>query len=64
MSSNKVNNSIWDLSTQSLRIMATYSDIGNSALGTPTILTSSPLTARRLSRGHLLVGDNPDCQLR
>lgn len=55
---------VWDLSTRSLRVMATYSDIGNFILGTPTIRTSSPLTARRLSRGHLLVGDNQDCQLR
>ena len=29
-------NPVWDLSTWPLRIMATYSDIGNSALGTPT----------------------------
>ena len=52
---------VWDLSTQSLRIMAAYSDIGNSALGTPTIRTGSPQTARRLSRSRLLVGDNQDC---
>lgn len=55
---------VWNLSTRLLRIMATYSDIGNFALGTPTTLTGSPLTARRLYRGHSLVGDNPDCQLR
>lgn len=41
--------------------MATYSDIGNFIFGTPTTLTSSPQTARRFSRDHLLVGDNPDC---